>query len=202
VSPEEVAQGLPEVKQTGDVTEAARWGKVFRTAGLETNVYGAIVIQRVEISGVADDRLRPLTRRIKMGAWTEGNHLEWALRWHAWRSQREAEGLLVEAIRHCKPRLSSHLKAKVTHVVQGGALVPADIVLEVDRPFPTASRIDDWMLPMLVNFNGQVTPEKVYGAERAALAIPDGFALEDFAILVTNMIERGCLEIDDGLLTS
>ena len=200
VSPEEVAQRLPEVKQTGDATEAARWGKLFRGAGLETNVYGAIVIQRS--SAVDDDRLRPFTRRMKMGAWTEGVDLEWALRWHAWRSQKEAEGQLVERIRHSKPRLNSHLTAKVTHVVQEGALIPADIVLEVDRPFPTASRIDNWMLALLANLNGQVTPEEVYDAGRAGLAIPDGFAFEDFAMLVTNMIERGCLEVDDALLAS
>jgi hypothetical protein len=58
------------------------------------------------------------------------------------------------------------------------------------------------MLAMLANLNGQVTPEEVYDAERARLAIPDGFALEDFDMLVTNMIERGCLEVDDALLVS
>jgi hypothetical protein len=200
VSPEEVAQRLPEVRQIGDPAEAARWGKLFRGAGLETNVYGAIVIQRS--SGVDDDLLRPFTRRMKMGAWTESVDLEWAQRWHAWRSHKEAEGQVVEAIRHSKPRLNSHLTAKVTHVVQEGALIPTDIVLEVDRPFPTASRIDNWMLALLANLNGQVTPEAVYDAGRARLAIPDDFAFEDFAMLVTNMIERGVLEVDCALLAS
>ena len=56
------------------------------------------------------------------------------------------------------------------------------------------------MLALLANLNGQVTPEEVYDAGRVRLAIPDGFAFEDFAMLVTNMIERGCLEVDDDAL--
>jgi len=200
ISPQEVARQLPEVKRTGDDAEAKRWDELFRSAGLETNVYGAIVIQRVKERGREDDRRRPFTRRLKMGGRTVGANLEWALRWYAWRTLIEAQGRWVEAICRIKPRLSRYLKATVSHRVRGGGLVPVDVVLEVDRPFPTASRIDSWMLPMLMKFDGLVATEDVYSSARRDTVPPDGFEVSDFAILVANMIERGCLEIDDAQL--
>lgn len=196
ISPEEVARQLPEVKAAGSDADAARWTKLFRDAGLTTNVYGAIVIQRIESADPRDGHLRRFTRRLKMGPRTAGADFEWALRWYAWRDSIEAQGRMAELMCGLKPRLSRYLKATVSHAVQGETLVPVDVVLEVDRPFPTASRIDPWMLPMLMKFDGRVAAEEVYFSARVDASLPEGFALSDFALLVTNMIERGCLEIN------
>jgi hypothetical protein len=56
------------------------------------------------------------------------------------------------------------------------------------------------MLPMLMKFDGLVATEDVYSSARRDTVPPDGFEVSDFAILVANMIERGCLEIDDAQL--
>jgi SAM-dependent methyltransferase len=202
LSPDEVAGQVVKLEHSSEDSKTVNWRELFRSAGLENRVYGALVLHRREAGTEADASSPPVTRRLRLGESTEGASFEWALRWYSWRNRKEASGNLAQSICRIRPRLSPNLQAKVTHAVQEGSLVPTDIVFETELPFPTASRIDLWMMQMLANFDGQLTTEAVYAAARKTLAIPESFGLKDFANLVTNMIERGCLDVENCVFES
>ncbi len=195
-SPEEIAKKVVELNRANEPSRQTDWNELFRSAGLERNVYGAIVIQRKNLARTESAAPRPVTRRLRLGTLTDGRSFDWALGWHAWRSRKEASGELTQTICRLRPSLSPHLQAKVTHSVQQACLVPADVVLELEKPFPAASRIDLWMMHMIAKFDGRRTPEEVYSAARGTLPLPESFTFEDFAMLVANMIERGYLQVE------
>ena len=201
-SPEEIARRVAELNHPHDASKAANWSELFHSAGLERRVYGALVIRRKDPANGENHAPRPITRRLRLGALTDGECFEWALRWYSWRRRKEERNDLTQTICRIRPRLSPRLQAKVTHKVHQGSLVPADVVLKTEKPFPTASRVDPWMLRMFSGFNGQRTTEELYEAARGASSVPESFGLKDFATLVANMIERGCLEIENDLLES
>ncbi|MBI4523612.1 MAG: methyltransferase [Deltaproteobacteria bacterium] len=194
-SPAEVAQRVVELNHL-EPSEIPRWTELFRDAGFERNVYGAIVIHRKKSA----DARPPFTRRARLGALTNGRCFEWALRWHSWRTQKEARGDLDQTICRMRPRLSPNLKARVTHAVQQDSLVPCDVMLESEKPFSARSQIDPWMMQMIADFNGQRTPEEIYESARKTLPVPESFGLKEFATLVANLIERGYIELESHSL--
>jgi methylase of polypeptide subunit release factors len=195
LSPDDVAGRVAELSAPDGMSRPG-WSELFRRAGFASNVYGAIVIRRSFVG----EALRPVTQRVRLGTLTDGSALEWALRWYSWRKRNETRGDFISTLCSMRPRLSPYLKAKVTHEVGQGSLVPTDVVLEVDRPFPSACRVEPWMLHLLAEFDGQRNVEAVHEAAKQVLPIPESFAVDDFARLVANMIERGCLEIEDDAL--
>jgi hypothetical protein len=199
MSPEEVARQVIQLKHADKDAQTINWLQRFRDAALVRRVYGAIVIHR---RATKNHIIEPFTRRLRLGVATDSSSFEWALSWYDWCRRNQAHGELEHRVCNMKPRLSPRLKAKVTHTVQNGSLMPADVVLEVDKPFPTASRVDFWMMQMLAGFDGQLTTAHVYNAAREQLPVPDSFGLKDFISLVARMIERGCLEVDHRWLAT
>ncbi|HYS94497.1 MAG TPA: hypothetical protein VEL48_13775, partial [Candidatus Acidoferrales bacterium] len=139
---------------------------------------------------------------------TDGSCLEWALRWHRWRAEQQASGRLSQALLDSRPRLGSRLRARVTYAPQavegeaggGGDLALAEIVLQSDRPFREATKIEPWMLPLVARFGHGRTAREVYDGARQESEVPEGFGPDDFATLVAMMIERGYLEVSDLVL--
>jgi hypothetical protein len=185
MSPERLAKQLAE--QGSD----SRWDERFADAGLERLVYGAIVIDRPERSG----DIAPMTARVRLGALTDGECFDWTLAWRRQRAQMEAGGIFYSTISRLTPRLGEHLRVKVTYRIEEGALAPADVVLESERPFPAATRIDLWMMPVIANFNGERSVAEVYEMARDCSMLPPAFGPDDFTRLAADMIERGYLEL-------
>ena len=201
-SPEQIARQLPEIKESGDPSAIIRWTSHFREVGFKTNVYGGIVIHRQNLKNNEGRISGPITRRLRLGELTDGTCFEWALRWFHWRARKEAAGELIDVIAQMRPRLGNSLKVKVTHKVRDGSLIIEETVLETQKPFPAASRVDSWMAQMFAQFNGERTTQEVYENAEQSIAIPESFKFENFATLVTSMLERGHLELDDSTLES
>jgi hypothetical protein len=154
-------------------------------------VYGALVLHRR-----LDVNAGPWTTRVRLSEETEGTDFEWALKWH---QQRLRSGFLEE-LAQAKPGLSPHLQVRVTHVVHEGELVPAEFVLESDRPFLFATRFDGEVVSLIMKFNGQTTPAEIYAAARADSAVPENFGPQDFTNLVAMLIDYGYLILEDSLV--
>jgi hypothetical protein len=96
--------------------------------------------------------------------------------------------------------LGLSLRVKETHVVEGGVLRPAQFVLESERPFPVATKVDPWVATLLQEFAGERTVAEIYERLRNKSAIPEEMDLPDFTDLVALMIERGYLRVDQDRL--
>ncbi len=193
LSPGEVARQLATRHQDAGPLDVAHWEELFRRAEMQQLVYGALVIYRRPADGDA------LTVRYRLSADTDGACFERALGWHYWRARKETSGELLSTISGLKPRLSPHLLVKVTHVVQDGALLPAEFIIESSKPFLTEARVDPWMASALTWFDGKRTTAEIYEAMRSQELLPEAVGLEDFIKLLARLIERGCLEMDEPI---
>jgi len=188
-SPRRMARDLVDRSLSSDPTEVVRWEQHFSRLGVRQAVYGALVIHRRASGGGA---VPPMTLRTLLSPSTDGGCLDWALRWHQWVSRPEAGRELAMM----QPCLSPYLKVKVTHQVQGGRLIPAEFVLQSERPFQAATQVDPWVLPIISEFTGELTVADLYQASRSAAALPDWVSLSDFVSLAATFIARGYLQVD------
>jgi SAM-dependent methyltransferase len=193
-SPRQFARERAALTGDADPSEIARWSEIFGSVGARSLVYGAMVIHRRKSAAVGEGR--PLTIRPRLGQDVDGSDFEWALRWREWRSRSKALQELADA----RPCLAPHLTVKVTHVVKDGELVPDDHVLQSVKPFPTATRVDPWIVSLVTKFDGRRTPLELYTAGRNESLLPEWFAMSDFLDLVSTLIERGYLELNDSIL--
>ena len=199
VAPERLARWLADKAAPGDRSAPALWEQHFRDAGLERNVYGAIVVHRAEAAAVGGGR-DPVTVRPRLSPRTDGSCFEWALRWYRWRAEQEVSGRLSQALLDSRPRLGSQLRARVTYAPRDGDLAVTEIVLKSDRPFRSVTGIEPWMLQLVRGFGQGLTARAVYEAARGAGQLPEGFGPDDFATLVAMMVERGYAEVEDRVL--
>lgn len=160
----------------------------FRNLGTRQFVYGALAFSRHSPgdarAGTCRTRLSPETRYPDFERW---------FAWHRRRTQPGFEQWLAQ----CPLRLSPHTELRIRHIVQDGALVPAEFVFEIDQPFPGALRVDGWVTPLVARFDGVTTSAKIHAAGRAADELPAGFELAHFLDLVAKMVERGYLQVAD-----
>jgi SAM-dependent methyltransferase len=195
VAPERLARWLAD--KAGEPGLRARWEEEFSAAGLERNVYGAIVVHRADAAEPQEGR-RPVTQRPRLSPATDGACIEWALRWYRWRADQEAAGGLSSALMGSRLRLGPRLRAQVTYAPRGGTLAVSEILLQADRPFRAATGIEPWMFTLLAGLGQDRTGREAYEAARTAGQLPDGFEPTDFGKLIGMMVERGYLEIEEG----
>ena len=72
-------------------------------------------------------------------------------------------------------------------------------MLETDRPFRAATKIEPWMLSLVAGFGQGRTAREVYDTARAAGALPAGFEPDHFATLVAMLVERGYVEVEESV---
>jgi len=202
VAPERLARWLAE--KAGEPDLHQRWEEEFRGAGLERNVYGAIVVHRAGAGKGTGREREPVTVRPRMSPRTDGACFEWALRWYRWSGEREAEGRLAAALLDARPVLGERLRAHVTyapgHGRQGGlaGLSVREILLQSDWPFRASTGVEPWMLQLIGGMGAGRTAREVYQLAAAAGQLPEGFGPDDFAQLIAMMVERGYVEIGEG----
>jgi len=187
-SPEQVVENIMKRAKGIESASGGRLLDVFKSLGTIQCVYGALVIHR----RLAQDG-EPWTGRSRLSTQTDGESFDWLLGWHRRIGRADPPGWLCGA----RPSLSPALRLQVTHRVQEGELVPASFLLETDKPFATAMRIDPWVIPLIARFDGARTPAELHQAAQAAGEAPADFGLNDFARLVALLIERGYLVLKE-----
>jgi SAM-dependent methyltransferase len=190
--PAQVARQLAERSPDKDPSLEERWNRIF--SEMERLVYGALIISRRPSDGRFGHS--PMVMRTRLGSSTDGADFEWFLNWRRWRSRLDWQEVLAAA----RPMLGPSLSVKVTHVVDSGALVPANFMLESEKPFPAATNVDPWIASLLKEFVGELTAAEVYQHAKDNQTMPEQMGFSDFMDLVSLMIERGYLQIDDGTI--
>lgn len=186
-TPQEILKELRE--RAGDLDGVNAIEAAFKKAEVRKLPYGALVMRRHSRVG----ERQPWTLRTALSEETKGPDIEAAFGLH----QRLLDHAFLSELAHMRLRLAPRLQVVVTHVVREGALVPAEYIFETDKPFTARGRIDVWMIPMFVRFDGERSPREIYDLAKAEGELPDGFMFEDFLGLLARMIERGFLVLPD-----
>ncbi|HUE81584.1 MAG TPA: class I SAM-dependent methyltransferase [Pyrinomonadaceae bacterium] len=153
--------------------------------------YGALFIRRHPIGW---DKTATTDRR-KLSEETNGDDFESAFVLH----DRFELSSYRENLSDVKLLLAPDLEVKVTHVVHEGQLLPADYLFETVKPFSAMARLDQWMVPLVTSFDGQLTGRSIFEEAKANGHLPDGFELESFTELLVKMIDRGFLRLPPSL---
>jgi hypothetical protein len=189
-TPAEALGSLARQASGPTAAEIAELGNILDKAAVVGMPYGALIIRRHRANGTRSG----WTLRKKLGLATDGRDLEQAFALH----DRLSDARFPEHLEAIKPKLSPHLRVRVTHVVSAGSLVPAEFLLEVDRPFIARGAVDGWMLPLVARLDGRTTSAEVYDKAKTEGTVPAGFELRTFTGMLARMIERGFLTLPEG----
>jgi SAM-dependent methyltransferase len=176
-------------------SDIRRWREVLQSIGVRRLVAGVLVMQRRGAgSGTSPSGTgAPFSLRTGMSKDTTASCFEWMFGWRQWRARPSA----LEELAQLRPRLAPRMSVKTTHRVREGGLVPAEILLESDSPFPVLTRVDPWVVPVIAKFDGTFTPADLYDVARGASKLPESVGVTDFLNFVADLIERGYLQLDD-----
>ena len=188
ISPKELALELGEISDDFEPSDIFRLQEAFGQLGARRHVKGMLVIhRRIAASGSSC-----MTQRKKLSRFSNGDSFEWLLRWSHWQQAEEAALLFPQL----KPRLSSNLRVRVTHVVEDRSLVPADFILASGTPFLAETRVDPEIVQVLLQSDGAHTLTEVFEVARSSRLVPEGYTLDQFLEFARMMIDRGYLELD------
>ena len=184
-TPLEMLKRLASREKNLGIKELRELAEAFEAEGTIKMPYGALVMRR----HVKNGHSKPWTARVKLIGETDGRVWEQAFALH----RRVSQPDFVEELQQATPELAPGLQVRVTHVVHERSLVPAEFLFETDKPFTAMGRFDQWMVPLIVHFDGTKTPVQIYNEAVSGLELPEGFGVRDFTELVARMIERGFL---------
>ncbi|HWD91488.1 MAG TPA: methyltransferase [Verrucomicrobiae bacterium] len=158
----------------------------LRSFGTRQFVYGALVMRRYA------ERIAAKPLRVQITPEAGAGDFERLLKWRQHCRQPGLDEWLLQS----RPRFAARLLLTARHVVQGGALVPAEFVFSIESGPRFALRPDAWVVPILARLEGEKSVREIFEAAQSAEELPKGFSAEAFAELVRLMIERGLLEVD------
>jgi hypothetical protein len=182
-TPRDVLQRLAERNQAAAPAALKAVEAEFERVGTLKMPYGALFVRRNAKAG----NRKPWTVRKKLSDETNGSDFEAAFVLHDRLSQPSFAAELLEA----RPHLAPRLQLKVTYMVHERALVPAQFMLEIDKPFIALAQFEPWMVPLLARLDAQTTLTTIYEEAKALSQVPESFGLEDFVGLVSGAITLG-----------
>ena len=178
---------------SGEITqkEYASRRASFTQAGIESFVYGLVIVQRAEGGGRA-----PFTVRRQMGARTGSAELEWAVRWESVAASPAAESILLDS----RPVLPADLELCVVHKSLGAALEPADFTLQTDYPFRMESRVHPWTAALIGACDAVKTGRALHRYCVENGLISSTVSPRDFGRFLGSLVSGGFLEIEGSPL--
>jgi len=184
-TPEQIAS-QPLVK--GEITHAESTGRraAFVKAGVESFIYGFLIIQRKRESGRAG-----FTVRRQVGPRTASPELEWAMRWESVAASPAVASFLLEE----RPVLSKNLELCVIHRVEEGALAPARFTLQTDYPFSMESLVHPWTVALAEACDGSRTGLELHDHCLQLGWISPDVPAKDFARFLCSLVSGGFLEV-------
>jgi SAM-dependent methyltransferase len=173
----------------GEITqkEYATRRASFTQAGIESFVYGLIVVQRP-----ADGRRARFTVRRQMGAYTGSAELEWAVRWESVAASPAAASLLLES----RPVPSKDLELCTVHRLEQDSILPVDFRLQAEYPFSMESRVHPWTAALIRACDGVRTGRGLHAYCVESGLIPEAVSPDDFARFLGSLVSGGFIGID------
>ena len=165
------------VAHKGAAADISGWRALFEKWGVQSLVYGFVVIQRRLID-------RPVfTVRRDAGPNTGPEQLAWLVEW-------ETRALDAHKLLSAKPRASQNASLQVEHRFVDGAWQPESYCLSSEYPFIAGMRTEPWAAHVLTLANGSLTVAELLEQ------LPVNANPLEFARAVAAMISAGFLVLD------
>jgi methylase of polypeptide subunit release factors len=169
-----------------DSEKADRLAARFRELDTKQFLHAAVFVRRTG-SPVPEPPLR-----LQMSAEATATDFERIFSWRAFRRSVGFANWLAAAA----PYPTANLELNIRHVVRDGALMAASAVLSAKQALSAAVRTDVWAANMVMQFDGRQTVAQVFDATRRADRMPSDFTMAAFVVSISQLVERGILEVD------
>ncbi len=174
------------VKSKAGGEAAHQMREALRNLGVESMVYGWIIIQRKENE-------RPVfTTRRTVGPNSGRKEIAWLLKWET----AAAEPEFVEVLADARPVASPSFELRTIHRMKGGDLLPERFSLHADYPFGVDCPVQPWVSFLFPQCDGKLTVRELLEFSKQNNFIHAETPLTEFAKLLMVLISGGFLEVE------
>lgn len=157
----------------------------FQKLGVESMVYGWIIIQR------KNNARKVFTVRRSAGRRTGREEIAWLLQWETFAAGPSALENLLEAIPAPRPSL----ELRTVHRMKAGELVAEKMALHTEDPFAMDCQVDPWVAVLIPMCDGQTTVRQLCQQCQTYGYIHAQAPPEEFAGLISVLISGGYIEV-------
>ena len=174
------------VKSEGGGQAAHRMREALRDLGIESMVYGWIIIQK-------RDGARPVfTTRRTVGRSSGRNEIAWLLKWETAAVKPE----FIETLAEVRPVAVPSLELHTVHRMKEGDLLPEQFSLHVEYPFSVDCRVQPWVGFLLPQCDGKSSVRQLLEFCKENKFVHPETPLEEFAKLLMVFVSGGFLEVE------
>jgi methylase of polypeptide subunit release factors len=174
------------VKSKGGGEAAHRMREALRDLGIQSMIYGWVIIQRRE------DARPVFTTRRSVGPNSGRNEIAWLLKWETAAAKPEIIEILAEAHPVTAPSLELH----AVHRIKQGDLAPEQFSLHADYPFSVDCRVQPWVGFLLPQCDGKLSVRQLLEFCQANHFVHPETPLAEFVKLLMVFIAGGFLEVE------
>jgi methylase of polypeptide subunit release factors len=175
------------VKTRSGPEGASELKKALSDLGIETLVYGWVILQRK-----ADDRPAFTVRR-QAGTRCGREEIEWLLHWGAVASEPGALERLADARIVVNPSIEFH----TVHRLKEGKLIPDDLMMHTHYPFDARYRAHPWVPHLMAKCDGKSTARELHRICIQDDLIKPETPWEEFLKLLVTLISGGFVQAED-----
>jgi methylase of polypeptide subunit release factors len=162
--------------------ESEAWKKLFARLGVESLVYGFVVIQRRNGARQTFTVRRQASPGSRRAPW------EWLLAWES----ADKESLILERPLH----RGRDAEFQVRHRLQGSAWVPQRYTLRTEWPFSMDCDAHPWMANLISLCDGRATGRDQLRVLVENDVLPRAIAEEEFARAAAALVSGGFIEVE------
>ena len=162
--------------------ETEAWKKLFARLGVESLVYGFVIIQRRNGAGETFTVRRQASPGRRRAPW------EWLLAWEG----ADKEGLILDRPLH----RGRDAEFQVRHRLEGSAWTPQRYTLRTEWPFSMECDAHPWMANLIALCDGRATGRDLLGVLVENEVLPRGIEEEEFARAAAGLVSGGFIEVE------
>jgi methylase of polypeptide subunit release factors len=162
--------------------ESEAWKKLFARLGVESLVYGFVVIQR------RNGARQTFTVRRQASPGSRRTPWEWLLAWES----ADKESLILERPLH----RGRDAEFQVRHRLQGSAWAPQSYTLRTEWPFSMECDAHPWMANLISLCDGRATGRDQLRVLVENDVLPRAIAEEEFARAAAALVSGGFIEVE------
>ena len=177
IEPQEFAARIRE--------ESEAWRKLFARLGVESLVYGFVVIQRRNGAGQTFTVRRQASPNLRRAPW------EWLLAWESAATEGRTRLILERPLhRGCDAEL------QVRHRLEGSGWTPQRYTLRTQWPFSMECDAHPWMANLISLCDGRATGRDQLRVLVENEVLPRTIAEEEFARAAADLVSGGFIEVE------
>jgi hypothetical protein len=176
-----VAQSIMRGKT--DSSEIDRWHDVFASRGVNTLVYGTLLISRKTEGGA------PFTVRRQKGDRSARAEMDWLMDWEGAVASGVASGQVLSTPLTAAP----DMELRVLNRMKDGAWTPSNYLLQSSYPFNMECQTHPWMAYLLGKAHGGKTGREMWKQLIDEEVLRPDISLDQFATALTMLVSGGFL---------